>query len=214
MSAKAIKGEKKNKATILGNGGVFYTFPQGEGGPIEIRIDFGQVPEPTNYYYADSLLLRLDEEQHIAILSFGRRDENTNKFAQRIDVAMPMKSLFGPVWASLEAIESTLDQILEVSGGAAKVRPVTSEESAAATLFANTIFAALGDGESAVDFYHLSPRDVHLAKTQRANMQIHAVVRVMMSSVLTKHLFDTLRPYKGRGAALQPTLEGGKRAVR
>ncbi len=213
MTAKIIKTKTRKAKQVFGSNGVFYRFLEQEGGPVEIRIDFGLVPAPPFYYYADSLLLKLDDELRMAHLSFGRRDASTNKFADRIDVVMPMKSLLGHFWASARHVENTVDKILQATGTVPKYQPVSSPDSqATTTLFANTIFAAVGEGESTLDFYHLPPREVHLAKTQKRDMQIQPTVRVIMSSVVTKHFFDALRPHAER-QSVPPVMERSRRAI-
>jgi len=77
------------------------------------------------------------------------------------------------------------------------------------TFFANMIHMAVGEAEASLDFYHLSPRDVHLAKTRKANMQIQPVVRVIVAPVLAKHFFDQLRPHVDQRSTLQQ-VRGGK----
>jgi hypothetical protein len=213
--AKNIKTAKSGKPEhIFGTNGVFYTFPQGEGGPIQIRIDFAQVPEPAGYYYADSLLLSADKDLQVASLSFGRRDPASNEFGDRIEVVMPAKSL-GPFFLSSREVEKTVDTIVASTGTVYQPRPITLPKSFAPvpTLFANAIFIAAGDGESTLDFYHLSPRQTHFAKAQKMPIQIQPTVRVVLSSVLTKYFFDVLRPF-AQEASSQPAVGGPKRAVR
>jgi hypothetical protein len=216
VPARITKRPKGPKATkVFGSNGVFYRFLAGEEGPIEIKIDFGSVPTPASYYYADSLLLNLDQDLRMSLLSFGRRDANTNKFADRIDVAIPTKSLFGPFWASSRAVESTVDKVLEASGvSVPKPKPVSPPESLAPTVFANTIFAAVGETESTLDFYHLAPREIHLAKTQKKDIQLQPIIRVIVSTVLTKIFFDTLRPHAEQGESLPPLVQRSRRAIR
>jgi len=207
------KSSPKPPPTFGGNG-VFFTFPDEHSDQLQVKIDFAQVLVPLNYYYADSLRIALDEGLQIAVLSFGRRDQAVDKFADRIDVAMPMKALFGPIWTSFRPIEEAVDKILEASGAAAKPTPVAAPDSQAPTLFSNLIFLAAGDGESTFDFYHLSPRDLHLAKTQKQAMQLLPIVRVIMSSVLTKEFFNRLRPYAEKATRPQPVADGSKRVAR
>lgn len=215
VAAKSVKTMKSPKpGKVFGRNGVFYSFPGGEPGQIQVKIDFGQVPPPLNYYYADSLYLRIDEEQRMAILSFGQRNENTDKFSNRIDVVMPIKSLTGPFWTSSRPVESTLDKLLEASGPTGEIRPIAPPDTEAVTLFANMIFLAIGEGESTLDFYHLPPREVHLAKTERKNMELQPTIRVIMSSVLTKHFFNALRPHAQGVADSAPVPERSQRAAR
>jgi hypothetical protein len=199
---------------VFGGNGVIYRFPQGEGGPIEIKVDFALVSAPTNYYYADSLHLASDESLRMAVLSFGRRNETINEFADRIDVVMPKKSLFDQFWKSSMGIQDTLDKFLEATGAAPKLRPISLPKSQATTFFANAIFAALGEGESTLDFYHMPPRAVHLAKTQKADIQLLPIVRVIISSVLTKLFFETLRPEAEARTNFQSAPEGNRRVAR
>lgn len=215
MAAKISKSKKHSRPPqVFGKDGVFYSFPEGDAGPMQIKIDFAQAPKPLNYYYADSLLLGLDAELRMALVSFGRRDEKTGSFSDWIEIVMPVKSLLGQFWASSREVETALDKILEAAGPVPKMRPLSLPSSPGTSLFANAIFVAVGDGESTFDFYHLSPREVHLAKTQKADMQIQATIRVIVSSVLTKHFFETLRPYAEGTSVVQQTLERSKLAAR
>jgi hypothetical protein len=208
VAARKHQATKKVKPDqLFGSKGVFYKLPQGAEGPMEIRFDFSQISPPDKYYYADCLHLRVDEEMRMAILAFGHRNENTDKFSDRIDVVMPTNSLFGVFCASATPVEEAVDKILQASGTSVDLRPLIPTETEAPTLFANIIFAAAGDGESSLDFYHLSPREVHLAKTQRTDMEIEATVRVIMSTVLTKYFFNVLRPHAQRITYNQPILE-------
>jgi hypothetical protein len=161
-----------------------------------MSVDFGLVPAPGFYYYANALRLTLDDQQRMAILSFGRRDEVAARLVDRIDVVMPMTALFGTFWSSSLPIQEVLDKYLQTAQIEAVAFPeLGAQPETRQTFFGNVIFAAVGEGESSFDFYHLSPREVHLAKTQKKDMRIQPVVRVILSSVLTKHFFETLRPH-------------------
>lgn len=216
MAPKNARAKKSpNPQRVFGKNGVLYTFPHGNEEQIQIRVDFSQVPSPPNYYYADSLHLRVDKEQRMAVLSFGHRNPNTDTFlSNRIDVVMPFKSIMGPFWLSSRPVEAVLDKLLEVAGLTGETRPISSPDGEALILFANMIFLAVGDGESTLDFYHLAPREVHLAKTQKKDMELEPTVRVIMSSVLTKHFFNMLRPYAESAAEPLPALERSQRAAR
>ena len=215
MSAKTEKTEGRKLGQVFGSNGVFYTFPQGEAGPMQIKIDFGQIPEPSQYYYyADSLFLTTEDPLRMAHLSFGRREGNTDKFADRIEIVMPRKSLFSQFWLSAREVESTVDKILQSTAAAWSMRPISAPGAPAVTLFANMIFVAVGEGESILDFYHLSQRQVHFAKTEKRDMQVQPTVRVIMSTVLTKYLFNALRPYAERENNPQPSAEGSRRAAK
>lgn len=150
----------------------------------------------------------------MAVLLFGQRNEDTDKFSDRIDVAMPIKSLMGSFWESSRPVEAVLDKLLEAFGLIGEVQPISPSGGEPVTLFANMIFLAIGDGESTLDFYHLAPREVHLAKTERKDMELRPTVRVIISSVLTKHFFNTLRPHAKADSLSAVAVERSKRAAR
>jgi hypothetical protein len=214
----AAKNSKRQRTPrpgqVFGKNGVFFSFPHGDQEQIQVTVDFGLVPPPANYYYADSLYIRMDREQRMAILSFGLRNENTNKFSTRIDIVMPIKSLTGPFWTSSRPVEATLDKVLELAGLVGETRPISPPDADAITLFANMIFWAVGDGESTLDFHHLPPREIHLAKSQRKDIQLQPTVRVILSTTTTKHFFNTLRPYTEGAAESLPVQERSRRAAR
>jgi hypothetical protein len=219
VASKIIKSKQGPKPSqVFGKNGVFFTFPEGEHGPMQIKIDFARAPRPLNYFYADSFHLELDTDLQMTLLSFGRRDAKRNTFADRIEVVMPAKSLLGQFWASSREVESSLDKILESLSQVAKIRPIVpvspSPDLPAPSLFANVVFVVAGDGETTLDFYHLSPREVHLAKTQKQEMLLQPTIRVIMSSVLTKYFFDSLRPYVEGRLPNTNRLEEDKLATR
>jgi len=210
----ALKKQKSaREETVYGKGGVFYKFPKGETGPVQIKVDFGLVPPPQSYYYADAIDLKVDEDLFMGVLSFGRREVGTNRFADRIDIIMPPAALFRQFWLSSRDVEGTIDQVIAKLGATPKVAPASAGSSLAVTLFANMIFIAVGEGESSLDFYHLSPRDVHLAKTRKIDMQIQPTVRVILSSILTKYFFELLKPHVQEAQASQSTEGRRERAT-
>lgn len=211
----SIQKKTPKPPKTFGANGVFYTFPQGEGGPLEIKFDFAQVPAPLNYYYCDALHISLDADQQMLVLSFGRRDDSPN-FADRIDMIMPKKSLTGAFWASTRDVEAAVDKMLETAGISHRPREAnrSSQSGPTPTFFANILLLTAGDGESSLDFYHLSPREIHLAKAQKKEMNLLPVARVIMSTPLTKELFTMLRPFAQSDPTLVPAAEGGKRVAR
>jgi hypothetical protein len=211
VSAKKTKPSKQPKpGQMFGQRGVQYTFPQGEGGPIQILVNFALAPEPLQYYYADSVHLVVDDELRMVALSCGRRDPNSDNFADRIDIIMPTNALFAQFWSTSREVESTVDKILKSLGVTLKARSMSSPESSAApTFFANMIFVAVGEGESILDFYQLSPREVHFAKAQKMDMKLQPVIRVFISTVLIKHFFNLLRPHSQEQTVV-PVLQGGE----
>jgi hypothetical protein len=211
VAIKATKSTKSPKVEVFGKNGVFYTFPQGDGGPININVDFSLAPPPPSYYYADSIRLKTDEDLQMVNLSFGRRKPDANEFEDNIDIVMPMASLCR-FWTYSRDVEAAVDLVLAQVNWKSRVQPISAGYATAATLFANMIFMAIGEGESSLDFYHLPPREVHLAKTQKMDMQLVPIVRVILSSIVTKYFFSLVETV-ARGGQSQLFAQGRERAT-
>jgi hypothetical protein len=111
-------------------------------------------------------------------------------------------------------VETALRVTLSSFGPVSKIHPARLGTSVAeSTLFANTLFVVVGDGETSMDFYHLPPREIHLAKTQKVNMQIQPIIRMIVANGLAALFFDTIRPFTAEGAGRTPLLEEKKLAT-
>ena len=198
---------------MFGKGGVRYRLPEGDGGPIEIRIDYGLVAPPPSYFYADVLGLRVDRPLLMVVLSFGRRSQSGDKISERIDIVMPEEALFQGFWKSTRNVEEVVDKILGQLRKQPPERRLTMGEEPAITLFANNIFVAVGNSETSLDFYHLSPRDVHLAKTRRYDISMQPIARIIMSTLLVKTFFRLLEPYVQQPSASKGLEEKIERAT-
>ncbi len=195
---------------VFGRNGVFYRMPKGPEGPLEIKIDFGQIPSPSGYFYADCLRFDTDSAMRMATLSFGLRGEQSEKLSERIEIVFPFNALLG-FWQSAIPIEETVDKLLQSYGSASEpaiiARGATDPKTPVAVLFANILFMAAGDGETSLDFYHLSPREAHLAKTQRADMKLQATIRVIISTILTRQFLSLVKSFAERSAPGNPSQE-------
>lgn len=202
-SKKPLSPEK-----TFGTNGVSYSFPAGEGGPINIAVNFARVPAPASYYYADAVFVKNDDGLMMSNLGFCRKTMSGDSIADRIDVVMPSAAL-RQFSLNAREVDAAVDQVLAQLGATRTVKPVFPADSGATTLFANMIFIVAGQGESSLDFYHLPPRDVHLAKTEKIDMQIVPIVRVILSSVLTKYFLELVKQL-ATGTSASDLLSGGK----
>jgi hypothetical protein len=212
MPRKLPKSSPPTKPTqVFGSNGLTYRFPSGSDGPIQISVDFSKIAPPAAYFYADCVRIDVDNQNRMATLVFGHRAESGDRLADRVEIVMPFNALFGTFWQSVKPIEQTVDKLLEGFGEIHEAptiaRGATERTKPAPPLFANVVFVATAEGETSLDFYHLAPREVHLAKTQRTDMNLQTTVRVIASTLLTKQLFNLIRPLAEPSAAGQVTSE-------
>ncbi len=188
--------KRKNKAAIAtpsAQGQSAVQFEIRPDGTAQIKFDFSHLPEPPLYYYADCLALRVDVDNQMVILSFGRSEGERKQFTDHVEVVMPTDKLFGDFWRSARDIEATVDQILQTRGWSAFPFRMEPPSAATQTFYANLLFMAVGMGESSLDFYQLSPRQIHFAKSGLLKeIQVLPVLRVAISSALSKQFLSEI----------------------
>lgn len=195
---------------MSGAGPVKYKLPESPDGPLNIGVDFSLALAPNTYFYADSISLKRDVELGMSILSFGRFDLTANRFSERIEIAMPDVALFAQFWHSARNVEGVIDQQLKALKLPAASRSITTKARARATFYANAISVSVGNGESCLDFYYMSVRDIHYVKVRTiSEIGLGPIIRVLSSPAVLKSLFDLCRPYSTEQAQL---FEGSGRA--
>jgi hypothetical protein len=201
--------KKKDKATALTPAQGAVRFEARPDGTMQIKFDFSHLPEPTLYYYADCLALRVDAENQMVILSVGRSDAEHKRFTDHVEIVMPADKLLGDFWKSARDIEATLDQILRNQDWLEFPHRIEPPTGPAQTFYANILFMAVGIGESSLDFYQLSPRQIHFAKSGLLNeIQVLPVLRVAMSTALSKRLLSEIAQHPASQAARQQQQNG------
>jgi hypothetical protein len=201
--------KKKEKATALTQAHGAVLFETRPDGSMQIKFDFSRLPEPALYYYADCLALRVDAENQMVILSVGRRDAERRTFADRVEIVMPVDKLLGDFWKSARDIEATVDQILRAQDWLEFPFQMEPPTGPAQTFYANLLFMAVGIGESSLDFYQLSPRQIHFAKSGLLNeLQVLPVLRVAMSTGLSKRFLSEIAQHPASQAARQQQQNG------
>lgn len=131
----------------------------------------------------------------MATLIFGRVPERERGRGDRLDIVLPEVVLFGMFWNASRPIEETIDKQLAQMRKKSIARPVPPTTSRRGTLYANNVHLSTAGGDSCLDFYYLSPRDLHFARTQGSDISLHAIIRVTLSPVLVKCILDACRPY-------------------
>ena len=190
------KTKRKSGAArkLYGKGAIRYSLPEGEKGPLQMHIDYTQAPVPEAYYYADAVSLDRDDDLGVAILSFGRREEGSAKLRERLDMVLPQAALFNLFWNSSRGVEQTVDQQVRRLPRKGIFEAVPTEVTPRGTLYANNIFVSTAGAESCLDFYYLSPRAIHIARTHHTDIGFQPIIRIILPAVLLKYLFELLRP--------------------
>jgi len=188
---KRKKPMKEEKAPIRGKGVITYSLPQGENGPLQLHLDMAQARIPDIFFYSNIVFLQADYNLASVRISFGRVVEKPAKSMRRVDIVMP-ESAISRYITSIKNIEGTVNKALERIKGSPIKEVAQPETDQVVTLYANHIYASVSGEESCMDFYYISPRDLHIARTQKGNIALDPVIRVPLSTVLFKHLNELL----------------------
>lgn len=199
--SRKSKAKAKPKKTVgpmyFGTGAVRYSFLEGEPASMALEIDWGKAPVPPRSYYSNMVALQKDDRHAVAILSFGRVAFDGDVVSQQIDIVISQVALFQTYWDSSRDLESTVESALSRLN-LKPLEPMTSFSPVAeSTYYANILYSAVSGSEVTLDFYFVSPRDVHRAIKFHGDVSIVPVVRIIASMALLKQFLDLCRPHTG-----------------
>ncbi len=213
VKSRRKKRTTKSEGVTYGKGAVRYTLPREEQGPMKLLIDFAQTDPPEFSFYSNTVSLRGDHGLATVTVSFGQSSEETDKATKRVDIVMPESALFNWFLGSIKKVEPAVEVALR-DLNRQPLEPVPSSKTdQVVTVYANNIYASTGGEESCLDFYYISPRSLHHARTLRADIPLEPVVRITLSVVLFKYFYDQCRLQATRSKEIATKAgEGSKHA--
>jgi len=166
------------KSNVFGSGPVRYQVPP-EGGTLFIQIDYADAPVPSNYYVADHFYV---ENLGFRVqIVFGKLTEDGKKLRSKLEIYVSALSFLRTVFGTTPKFHQALKEealarnFPEIAEGSREI-----EADKVQTVQANNLLMASMDGESMIDFFYISPRDVHYKVPKREDIPIEALVRVMI----------------------------------
>jgi len=192
--SKRLKKPSKSKPLTYGKGPVRYSLHEGTALVLQLNIEKAQVPE--NSFFANTISVHADPKLASVTLSFGQLAPESNRCLKQFDIAMPESPVFDRYLKSIAGMEKTVDKALSIIKRTPIKSIAWSQAEQIETLYSNHIYASTSGEESCLDFYYISPLDIHLARTQKANIALTPVIRIILSVVLFKHFCDLIRQSK------------------
>lgn len=195
VSVKSGKLMKRDE--FIGSGPVRYRIdgpPESPKG-ASIAIDYSTAPVPKHYYMADYAYLRAIGTQ--VFLSFGKWNKplNGDKLRNQIEIYVPAYHFLRQFWLSSRSFHQSLRNYAEQTKQAPE--PIATELLNAdkiQTFYSNNILMVLSAGEAMVDFFYLSPRDLFLKIPKKKEIDLEALVRVVVSPLLLLSFLDACEP--------------------
>jgi hypothetical protein len=147
----------------------------------EMGVDYRYAPVPDRFYYAD--YCDVQRARSGFGLFFGKLIPGTSRLRTKIEIDFPEEMFVRQLWATSRDFHKTVQMVAEKM----HFPPVDGLEDTdkVQTFRSNNVFMGMWGEEAVMDFYYISPRDIHFAKQQhRGDVGLEPVIRVVMSTAL------------------------------
>jgi len=168
-------------------------------GSVEIQVDYSQAPVPMLCYdadYCDVVQGRPD-----IVLVFGKLKAGTVELRTKIEITFSRDYFYNQLWRSTRELQGSVEKMVREERLTPIKGPLETEK--VQSLRSNNVFMAVLGGEAVLDFYYISPGDIHYARTkQKRDIALDPVVRVVVSVHLLWEFLNKCKPFgeglKGR----------------
>jgi len=191
VNAKIVK-----QTSSSGHGPVTYKILGPANAPVgaRIHVDYSQAPIPEHFYVCDYLSVQnLDPR---VLIVFGKLNTGgALRLRSKVEIYFPSHSFLGQFWKSAGDFDEKLRSYLAQKNLQSFKCPEVSEDvDKVQTFQANLAFAAQSGTDALMDFFYLSPTEVLLKAQAGYDMQLVALVRIILSIDLLSTFFDYCRP--------------------
>lgn len=158
---------------------------------VEMGVDYEKAAVPDRAYYAD--YCDVQKARTGFSLTFGKLAPGTLRLRTKIEISFPAQMFARQLWGSSRALHETVrklvrDESTEPLGGIEDTDMVQ-------TFRSNNVFMGVWGEDALMDFYYISPRDMHIVRTrQRGMIALDPVVRVVMSTSLIFEFLEKCKP--------------------
>lgn len=162
---------------------------------MEIGVDYAQAPAPHLNYDAD--YCDVVQGRTGVTVVFGKLKAGSGQLRTKIEITFSEEHFFRQFWGT----SRDLHRFLEQSTMRFALSPVESfsDTEKVQCLRSNNAFMAVLGEEAVLDFYYISPGDVHLVRQkQKKEIALDSVVRVVVSMSVLLELLDKCKPFAER----------------
>jgi hypothetical protein len=167
---------------------------------LEIGVDYSFAPVPDLRYDAD--YCDVAESRTGVVLSFGKLRARESQLRTKIEISFSTENFINAVWRNSRSLQEVVHKLSEGKTLAPIHEPLDSDR--VQCFRATNVFMAVLSSEAVLDFYYISPGDVHLARTKKkTEVALEPVVRVIVSTPL---LYEFLEKCKPLAEKLDPAI--------
>ncbi len=158
---------------------------------VEIGVDYSLAPVP-NFHY-DSDYCDVVESRTGVVLIFGKLRTGENALRTKIEIEFSGENFAKLVWGTSRLVH---EAVRKLSNGK-NLQPVNGpKDTEKVQCFrANNVFMAVLPSEAVLDFYYISPGDIHFAQAKKkSEVALEPVVRVLTSTPMLYEFLEQCRP--------------------
>jgi hypothetical protein len=162
---------------------------------MEIGVDYAQAPAPHLNYDADYCDV-VQGRTGVAFV-FGKLKAGSGQLRTKIEITFSEEHFFRQFWGTSRELHRYLEQSIK----RLPLSPVLAfaDTDKVQCLRANNAFVAILGEEAVLDFYYISPGDVHLVRQkQKKEIALDSVVRVVVDSAVLLELLAKCEPFAER----------------
>jgi hypothetical protein len=208
MGSKSLRPAKEGTLEVSGKGPVRLrvTALSSTSSLLEIGVDYSLAPVPHLHYDAD--YCEVGQSRTGVVLMFGKLKSGTTELRTKVEIAFSIENFVKTVWLSSRAVHEAVRVLSEGKRLAPLSRTADTEK--VQCFRANNVFMAVLSSEAVLDFYYISPGDIHLAQSKkRTEVALEPVIRVVVSTPLLYEFLEKCRPLGEEFAATIGEEESG-----
>jgi hypothetical protein len=156
---------------------------------IEVRVDYTNAQTPHDYYVADYFYV--ENLDPTVLFVFGKLNGGARKLRTRLEIFFPAMFFVNQLMASIKQFHTILRQYAEKFGyDAAKPGQKELEADKTQTLQSNNVLMVLSGGDSLMDFYYLSPREMYYKPRSKREVELEPLARVIIDPPMLLGFLD------------------------
>jgi hypothetical protein len=157
---------------------------------LEMGIDFEKAEVPDRLYYSDYCDVK---RGRVGInIIFGRLEPDGNRLRTQVEIAFPEDQFVKQLWSNSRGLHETVRG--HVDGRLpSKVHAEGTDK--VQTFRSNNVFMAVLGDEAVMDFYYISPGDIHfVAVKKRREVHLEPVIRIAVNTAIMFEFLEACRP--------------------
>jgi hypothetical protein len=159
---------------------------------IEMGVDYEKAQVPERFYYAD--MCDVVRDRVGLSLQFGKLIPGTSQLRTKIEIGFPEDQFVRQLWGSSREFHETIRRIAKGMLPPEIDKPGVTDK--VQTFRSNNVFMAVIGHEAVMDFYYISPGDIHYVQAKKKHeVQLEPVVRITLGTSVLYEFLEKCRPY-------------------